>query len=296
MATKSMNGIPDPSLRVRKAPLAARSLEGKKVVVIGGTDGLGRALANLAASRGATVTVAGRTFRDDGQPGLSFVRADLSSMHAARELGESLDPEVDVVVLTAGIMAAPQRETTNEGIERDLAVSALSRVALLRTYAPRLARSTRGRPRIFVMGFPGSGELGNPDDLNAERSYDAMTAHYNTVALNEALVLDARERYPELDVFGLNPGGVKTNIRANYLGAGSLKHRLVELLIGLLMPSAATYAGRVAPLFVAPELEGRSGTMFGKRGTAILPSEGLAGERAARFVAEAEALLARARH
>jgi NAD(P)-dependent dehydrogenase (short-subunit alcohol dehydrogenase family) len=294
MAAKSMNGIPDPSLRVQKTSVEALSLEGKKVVVVGGTDGLGRAIAPLALARGARVTVAGRTLRDEARPGLTFVRTDLSSMRAARELGETLDADVDVVVLTAGIMAAPQRETTSEGIERDLAISALSRVALLRAYAPRLAQAKRGRPRVFVMGFPGSGELGNPDDLNAERSYDAMAAHYNTVALNEALVLDARERWRELDVFGLNPGGVKTNIRANYLGEGSLKHRLAELLIGILMPSADTYARGIVPLFVAPELEGRSGAMFGKKGTAILPSSGLAGERTARFVAAADALLAQA--
>lgn len=295
MGKQSMNGITDPSLPLRKAPIDSLHWAGKKVVIIGGTDGLGRALARLSASRGAQVIVVGRTFRDAGVPGLSFVSADLSSMQDARRIGETVDADADVVVLTTGIMAAPKREVTREGLERDLAVSALSRVAILRAYAPRLVAAGPRRARVFVMGFPGAGGLGDPDDLNAERAYDAMAAHLNTVALNEALVLDAIERHPGLEVFGLNPGGVKTNIRANYLGAGSLKHRLAELLIGLLMPSAEGYARRVLPLFFAPELDGRSGAMFGKKGTAILPSEGLAGERTARFMRAADALLARAR-
>lgn len=32
---------------------------------------------------------------------------------------------------------------------------------------------------------------------------------------------------------GLNPGLVKSNIRSHFLGAGSFKHRLVEVLTGI---------------------------------------------------------------
>lgn len=46
---------------------------------------------------------------------------------------ETLDP----VVLTTGIMAGPKREVTAEGLERDVAISYLSRVAVLREIAPR---------------------------------------------------------------------------------------------------------------------------------------------------------------
>lgn len=292
----SMNGIPDASLVVRPAAVGAIDLRGKRIAVVGGTDGLGRAIAKLAAARGAEVLVVGRTFRDEGHPRLSFLRADLSSMKEARRVGRTLDGGLDVVVLTTGIMAAKTREVTAEGIERDLAISTLSRLAIVRELAPRLASRPPGAPaaRVFVMGFPGTGNLGDPDDLNAERGYDAMKAHMNTVAGNEALVLDSKERYPGISFFGLNPGLVKTSIRANYLGEGSLLHRVAELFIGLLMPTPEQYAARVLPLFVAPELSGRSGAMFGKKGQAILPSDGFDEERVARFMSGSEALLTRA--
>lgn len=291
MATRktSMNGIPDPSLVVH--PPATLTLSGTRVAVVGGTDGLGRALARLAAEAGAEVTVVGRTFRDEGVPRIRFMKADLSSMREATRVGTELDPEVDAVVLTTGIIAAPQRETTAEGIERDMAISTLSRHAILRGLAPRL----RARTRVFVMGFPGAGNLGDPSDLNAERSYAAMAVHMNTVAGNEAIVLHAKQHYPHLDVFGLNPGLVKTSIRSNLLGAGSLKHRLVEGLIGLITPTPEGYARRIAPLLVAPELEGRSGAMFGKKGSAILPSEGFDAAHVERFITGLDALLERAR-
>jgi NAD(P)-dependent dehydrogenase (short-subunit alcohol dehydrogenase family) len=285
----SINGIPDPSLVVH--PPASLELSGRRVAVVGGTDGLGRAIARLAAEAGAEVTVVGRTFRDDGVPRLRFVKADLSAMREASRVGAELDPALDAVVLTTGIMAATQREVTAEGIERDMAISTLSRHAILRELLPRL----RPRARVFVMGFPGAGNLGDPSDLNADRRYDAMAQHMNTVAGNEAIVLDAKQRHPHVDVFGLNPGLVKTSIRSNYLGTGSLKHRLAEGLIGLLTPTPEQYAARVVPLLVAPELEGRSGAMFGKKGTAILPTDGFDAAHVQRFVEGLDALLERAK-
>ena len=70
-----------------KPPLDAVQLAGKKVAVVGGTDGLGRAIALAAAARGAQVVVVGRTNRVEGVPGVSFVKADLSLMRDAAALG-----------------------------------------------------------------------------------------------------------------------------------------------------------------------------------------------------------------
>ena len=46
------------------------------------------------------------------------------------------------------------------------------------------------------MGFPGTGQLGALDDLNAEKKYESMKVHMTTVAGNEALVHVATQRYP----------------------------------------------------------------------------------------------------
>lgn len=292
-----MKGYPDPRVVLAPTSPDALSLAGLRAAVVGGTDGLGRAIALLLAARGAEVVVAGRTFRDEGTARLSFVRADLSSMKEAARVGRELSDELDLVVLTTGIMTAKAREATAEGIERDLAISYLSRYALLETLAPRLeARHARAprptRPRVFVMGFPGAGQLGDPDDLNAESRYEATAQHMNTVAANEALVLACARRHGALGVFGLNPGLVKTKIRANFLGEGSFTHRVVETLIGLFTPSPETYARRIVPVLVAPELEHQTGVMFGATGGAILPSDGLE-ERVVRFTEASARLLTR---
>lgn len=148
------------------------------------------------------------------------------------------------------------------------------------------------KPRIFVMGYPGIGQAGTLDDLNADKSYSAFPVHMNTVAGNEMLVLDAATRYPHATFFGLNPGLHRTDIRKNLLG-DTLKSRLVEWMIGLLTASPETYARRIAPLIVSPDLEAHSGAMFDQKGNAILPSPQLTDPSYVKaFIAASEALVA----
>jgi NAD(P)-dependent dehydrogenase (short-subunit alcohol dehydrogenase family) len=275
-------------------------LKGWRVAAIGGTGGLGRAITRVLASRGAVVTVVGQTFRDEGVPGIEFVKADLSLMREAERVAKALPAEqLDLVLLTTGIFAAPKREETAEGLERDMAVSYLNRLVMLRTIAPRLGTARAGersklKPRVVSMGYPGGGQAGTVGDLNAERSYGAMKVHMNTVAGNEMLVIDAAKRYPHATFFGLNPGLIKTNIRDNVLGKDSFKSRFVETLIGWFTPTPETYAERIAPLIVSPDLEAHSGAMFNQKGEAIEPSPPLADlAHVAKFLAESEALVAR---
>jgi NAD(P)-dependent dehydrogenase (short-subunit alcohol dehydrogenase family) len=218
-------------------------------------------------------------------------------MREAERVAKALPAEqLDVVVFTTGIFAAPKRQETAEGIERDMAVSYLSRLVILREIAPRLGKDRPGasmKPRVFIMGFPGTGQEGSPDNLNAEKSYGAMSVHMNTVAGNEMLVLDAAKRYSNATFFGLNPGLIKTNIRDNFLGKDTLKSRFTEWMIGLMMPGPETYAERITPLLVSPELEAHTGAMFDQKGVAILPTPKLT-DRAYvdAYISASEALVA----
>jgi NAD(P)-dependent dehydrogenase (short-subunit alcohol dehydrogenase family) len=279
----------DPNIQWRRVESA--DLHGKNVAVIGGTGGLGRAIARLLASRGASVIVVGQTFRDAGVPNIEFRAADLSLMREAKRVAQALPAEdLDLLLLTTGIVAAPKREETAEGIERDTAVSYLNRVVIIREIAPRLRKGAR----VFSMAYPGGGNEGKLGDLNAEKSYEPWPVHLNTVAGNEMLVLDSARRYPHVGIYGLNPGLVKTSIRNNLLGEGSLKSLVAETLIGLFTPSPDRYAQTIAPVFFAPELETHSGAMFDNKGFAIEPTPKLR-DRAYvdAFMAESEALLSR---
>jgi NAD(P)-dependent dehydrogenase (short-subunit alcohol dehydrogenase family) len=293
-----MRGFPDRSVVLNPVPFERLDLSGKRLAVIGGTGGLGRAVAEHALERGAEVTVVGRTFRGVPSSRLTFEKADLSSMREAMRLGRELPAEsLDVAVFTAGIMTAKSREETSEGIERDMAISYLSRYATLQGLSPRLgiARpSGAPRARVFIMAAPGTGALGNPDDLNAEQKYGTLSAHMNTVAANEALVLAGADRFPGPNYFGLNPGLINTDIRSNTLGAGSLTHKLTETIVGIFGQSPQQYAKRIVPVLFAEELDGRTGLSFNNKAKPIVPSAGMTAEYVNRFIAASDTLLRRA--
>ena len=272
------SGVPNKNLTWK--PVSPKSLDllEKRIVVVGGTGGIGRALSRLMAARGAQVTVVGRTFREGDTSSIHFMKADLELMSEALRIGQNLPAEgLDLVVFTTGIMPGPKRTETAEGIERDLAVSYLSRLAMLREIGPRLGKKRTNpisKPRVFVMGMPGTNAQGNLEDLNSEKTFSPMPAHMNTVAGNEALVLYGARQYPDINFYGLNPGLIKSNIRSNMSGGqNSLRHRITEGIIGLLTISADTYAGRIVPLLFSTDIESASGAFFNQKAMAILPSE-----------------------
>jgi len=253
--------------------LARDALVGEKVAVIGGTSGIGRALALAVASRGADVTVVGRTFRDQGVPQLRFLGADLSRMKEAKRIARELPSEaLDLLIMTQGIFAGKRRATNPEGIELDMAVSYLSRFVLLRELAGRLGTTRsagKPKPRVYVMGFPGQDRKATLDDFNSERAYRWSIAHSNGVVGNEALVLDSAERYPSFNVYGLNPGVMTSNIMSGVLGESTLALKLQQTVVGLLFQSPEQYAEKMLPLLVSPDIEGHSGAMFGRHGDPI---------------------------
>jgi NAD(P)-dependent dehydrogenase (short-subunit alcohol dehydrogenase family) len=294
----SYKATPDPAVTLRPDPIEQLDLSSRKLVVIGGTNGLGRAIAQQALARGAEVTVVGRTFRDHPAPRLTFVAADLSSMSEAARVGRELPVEsADVVLFTTGIIAARTREETPEHVERDLAISYLNRIAILRGLSPRLGSARADgapRPRVFVMGSPGVGALGDPSDLNSEQHYRPLVAHANTVAGNEILVLGAPDRFPGPAFFGLGPYLIKTGIRSNFLGDGSITHKLFETAVGVFMQSPETYAKRIVPLLFTQEIEGRTGLMFGHKAHPVRPTVGLDKAYVDSYLSASEALLRRA--
>jgi NAD(P)-dependent dehydrogenase (short-subunit alcohol dehydrogenase family) len=271
---------------------------GLHVAIVGGTGGIGRAFSRFLASHGANVVVVGQTFRDADVPGIAFIKADLSLMSEAKRVGAELPAEtLDLVLFTTGILAASRRQETAEGIERDMAVSYLSRLVILREIAPRLGKrrpAGQMKPRVFVWGSPGYSRMGKIDDLNAEKSYSAMTAHANTIVGNEMLVLDSVTHYPHASFFSMNPGIIKSNIRRNLVNPDTFRYRLMEWMVGLLTPSADTYAQRLAPLLISPDVEEHSGALFDQKGFAILPSQRLTDNHVSMFLAASEELVARA--
>jgi 3-dehydrosphinganine reductase len=135
-----------------------RFFSGKRVLVVGGSRGIGRALALHLASRGSTVCIAARNPADlaDGREAL---RARSSAPHCAVELDvcapatlaaareQILDQlgGLDVLVCGSGYArAAAFLDTDPDEFSRLMAVNYLGHVNVVRCFAPVLARQGSG--------------------------------------------------------------------------------------------------------------------------------------------------------
>lgn len=175
---------------------SAVSQKGKRVLIVGGTKGIGLALAQLFVKDGAIVKVAGRT-RPSSPLHVDWVQADLRTVRAQRAFVAGLERvDFDTVLFTQGIFAPPAFVDNGEGIELDLAISSLSRLVILHHL---ITRGFQGR--VFVMAYPGQ-EL-KPKNFNnvIPEQYSLIEQHMNTIVANDAIVLDEKKR-GRVDIYG----------------------------------------------------------------------------------------------
>jgi NAD(P)-dependent dehydrogenase (short-subunit alcohol dehydrogenase family) len=123
-------------------------LEDLRVLVTGGTKGMGEATAKRFAAAGAQVLVVARSAPPDGFPA-TFIPADLSTEEGVAELGRRVLDEVsgiDVLVNNAGVASelAPTLETPEETWRTTLDINLLSAVRLDRILVPGMVERGSG--------------------------------------------------------------------------------------------------------------------------------------------------------
>ncbi|MCL2733456.1 MAG: oxidoreductase [Actinomycetia bacterium] len=151
-------------------------LGGLRVLVTGGSRGLGAATARRFAAAGATVLTASRTAPPDDMPA-AFIPADLRSEEGVAELGRRvLDAVggVDVLVDNAGAATAPTPtlKRSDASWRADLDMNLLSAVRLDRALVPGMVERGFG---VVVHVSSIAGRLPQP----AEASYAAAKAALN---------------------------------------------------------------------------------------------------------------------
>lgn len=254
-------------------------LSSRHILVVGGTAGIGKAIAVAAIKRGAEVTVVGRREPDSSLWKAKFVQKDLSLLRNAEALADEVDIEtVDTIVLTVGICPPQTREESAEGLETHIAVSYLSRYAFLRKVATKEFGSRRKtqhiKPRIFILGQPGENIYPNIKDFNSEQSYEPLTVHANTVLGNEFLVMRFTDVFEgTVNVYGVHPGIVNTTYRDNHF-KGKPMNALLKTLLKWSTPSADQVVEKtIIHILFSPDLEGKSGERIDSKRSYIPPAK-----------------------
>ncbi|MFD7655129.1 SDR family NAD(P)-dependent oxidoreductase [Actinosynnema sp. NPDC059797] len=166
------------------------------VVITGGTNGIGRALAKRLAAEGDRVVVVGRSA--DAPAGAELVRGDLTTVAGTTAVAEEVAARFDVLdhlVLGAGWFNR-RRSVTPDGLERGFALLVMSRYLLVERLLPAL--DAAGTPVVVhlcgVAGLRGAGVRW--DDLALERGYSAFGATLQAARAVDLLGAGFADRHP----------------------------------------------------------------------------------------------------
>jgi len=257
------------------------SLAGKVAIVTGSNSGLGYETALALAGKGAETIVAARS-REKGEAAVERIRAahpdakvrfealDLGSLASVAAFANRIaaaHERLNILINNAGVMAFPQRETTEDGFERQFGVNFLGHFALTARLMPLLRKAEGARVvQLSSLAHKRRGGL-DFDNLQGERDYQPWQAYsYSKLAmLIFALELDRRSRAGGWGVASMaaHPGWARSELIGNGMGR-SIGARLVGIIFPLLAQSTA--AGALPTLYAATAPEAESGFYYGPQG------------------------------
>ncbi len=256
-------------------------MQGKHVIITGGTSGIGQAAAEVLAGMGARIVLIARN-RERAEATLGRLRAiapeanhtayfaDLSRAQETRRVAEEIagnESRIDVLINNAGAIFG-RREETEEGLERTFATNHMSYFVLTQGLLPRLAASTPARI-INTSSRAHQGAKLDFADLQSARGYRAFPAYGRSKLCN---ILFTRELARQLSGSGvtancLHPGFVRTRFGDNSAGWSSRMLRLAKMFAISIQEGAET----LVYLASSPDVANVSGAYFYKS-RAIQPS------------------------
>ncbi len=199
-------------------------MQGKVVVITGGTSGIGQVSAEKLAAMGARIVLVARS-KDRGEATLARLRevapgqahaihyGDVSRLADLNRLAaeiRSAEPRIDVLINNAGAMFG-QRQVTEDGLELTFATNHMSYFVL--THGLREQLLAAGSARV-VNTSSHAHYRGKVDfaDLQFEHNYKAFPAYSNSKLYNVLFTRELARRLAGTGVTtnSLHPGFVAT--------------------------------------------------------------------------------------
>ena len=242
------------------------TLQGKTILITGGTSGLGFELAREFLERGCKVEITGRTLLKIPRPSenFHFSSVDFSNLssvaHFAREFSAGNGP-VDLVINNAGVLSPPGYHRTEDGYEHTFQVNFLSHLLLNHILA---AGSHNGQTLkimsvispVYKIGRLPDNIYGHPVHYHPFRTYSS--SKYCQTLMNQYFT----EFFPQpyVTCFSYDPGIFRSGIYR-------LQHRWFRNAYHLAAPvmnHPAGIASRMADLIARENPE--KGSIYNRKG------------------------------
>lgn len=204
---------------LRPPPRQRDPLARRRIVVTGGTSGLGLALVRAAHARGARVGFVARTAADvdavaRGLPGAVGVAGDVADKEAVHRIALQLTGRlggVDVLVNNASSLGpvplAPLADTECEELELALATNLVGPFRLTRALLGALAASARQGTRALVLNVSSDAAVQPYPGWGAYGASKAALRHLSAI-------WDLELRDLGIRVLSLDPGDMDTPLHA----------------------------------------------------------------------------------
>ena len=250
-------------------------MKGKRVLVTGGTSGIGRATAVAMAAMGADVVVTGRDpkrgelaveeiWAESFGGSVELMLADLAVQAEVRRLAEEFMERydrLDVLVNNAGLVQSTRTET-RDGIETTLAVNHLAPFLLTNLLLDLLKSSAPSRVVTVSSEAQRWGRM-DFDDLQSKSKYRGFPVYGMTKLANIMFTYELAERLEGTGVTAtcMHPGAVNTRFGTNNGGPMTLLFRAFKPF----MRTPDQGADTVNYLVSSWEVEGVSGKYYSDR-------------------------------
>lgn len=184
-----------------------------RIVITGGSSGIGAAAARRMRQLGWDVVITGRseeTARLAGEIGCDHVLADFAKFRDVRALGRQLLDRYDRIDVLANNVGGviETRQLTEDGHEKTLQVNHLSPFLLTLMLRPKLEESLG----VVVNTSSGAHAMGRIDfdDLESTRKYGAWRAYGTAKLMNILHAAELTRRFNRVNGVSFHPGVVAT--------------------------------------------------------------------------------------
>jgi len=222
------------------------SIEGKQVIITGGTAGIGRATALELARRGARVMITARNQAKGAATAAEIRRStgvevevgdlDLSELSSVREFAHRYGADhdrLDVLINNAGTVAGRRQETV-DGFEWTFAVNHLGPFLLTNLLLELLTAGAPARVINVSSEVHQRAKMGlNFDDLQMTNGYSSVRAYAASKLANIAFTVELDRRLGES---GVRARAVHPGLVATSFGTGQAGPRGMKVIMTVLSP------------------------------------------------------------